>query len=76
MTLQLNKPDGHGGLVPRDDTPKDWRTQLRSTRWHVARLANPEMNPTRSGVAALFWVVLAVLTFLLLAVGYGVGFWH
>ena len=76
MTLQLNRPDGQGGLTPREDTPKDWRTQLRSERWHVARLANPEMNPTRSRVAVLFWVTLAVLTFALLAGGFATGFWH
>ena len=72
MTLQLNKPDGQGGLTPRKDSPKDWRTQLRSSRWNAARLANPEMNPTRPAVAVLFWVALAVLTFVLLALGYGV----
>jgi hypothetical protein len=75
MTLELNKPDGEGGMVPREDTPRDWRTQLRSERWHVANLGNPEMNPTRTGVAVLFWVALGALTFVLLLVGYGSGFW-
>ena len=76
MTLQLNKPDGQGGLVPREDTPKDWRSQLKTARWNPARLANPEMNPTRPAVAVLFWVGLALLTFVLLALGLGTHFWH
>jgi hypothetical protein len=76
MTLQLNKPDGEGGLVPREDSPKDWRTQLQSERWHPALLANPEMNPTRPAVAVAFWAGLGLLTFVLLAVGYGSGFWR
>ncbi len=75
MTLQLNKPDGKGGLVPREETPKDWRTQLQSQRWNPARLDNPEMNPTSSAASVLFWVGLGVLTFVLLLVGYGSGFW-
>jgi hypothetical protein len=76
MTLQLNKPDGQGALVPRADSPEDWRTQLKSSRWNLARVANPEMNPTRPAVAVLFWVALAALTFVLLALGLGTGFWH
>jgi len=38
-------------------------------------LNNPEMNPTRSGIAIAFWVALAALTFVLVLVGYGTGFW-
>ncbi len=75
MTLQLHKPDGEGGLTTRTDAPKDWRTQLRSTRWRPARLANPEMNPTRASVAVVFWLALGVLTFVLLVAGYGSHFW-
>jgi hypothetical protein len=75
MTLQLHQPDGEGGLKPRPDTPKDWRTQLRSPRWNASRLANREMNPTRTSVAVLFWLALGALTFILLLAGYGTGFW-
>ena len=75
MTLQLHQPDGEGGLTPRTDTPRDWRTQLRSPRWHAARLANREMNPTRTPVSVLFWLALGALTFALLMAGYGSGFW-
>jgi hypothetical protein len=75
MTLQLHQPDGEGGLAPRTDTPRDWRTQLRSPRWHASRLANREMNPTRTSVSVLFWLALGALTFALLMAGYGSGFW-
>lgn len=83
MSLQLHRPDGHGGLEPRPVTETDWRRQLRSPRWGVSRrsgklpkLANPEMNPTSTWVSVVFWVVLAAATFALLVAGYGTGFWH
>ncbi len=75
MTLQLHKPDGQGGLEPQAETPKDWREQLESPRWNPAPLKNTEMNPTRTRVSVLFWGALAALTFVLLLVGYGTGFW-
>jgi len=76
MSLQLHRPDGRGGLEPRTETPKDWRDQLKSPRWNAAPLRNPEMNPTRTAAALLFWLVLAALTFGLLLAGYGTGFWE
>jgi hypothetical protein len=33
------------------------------------------MQPTSSRMAVLFWFSLALLTFLVLLVGYGIGFW-
>lgn len=82
MSLQLHRPDGKGGLEPRVVTEKDWRRQLRSTRWGAAlekgrlpNLANPEMNPTSAGRSVATWLVLALVTFGVLIVGYGVGFW-
>lgn len=82
MTLQLHRPDGRGGLEPRPVEEKDWRRQLRSPRWgaslkngRLPELANPEMNPTRSWVAVIFWLALAALTLVLLLAGYGTGFW-
>ena len=75
MTLQLHRPDGHGGLEPQTETPKDWRDQLDSPRWNLPPLKNAEMNPTRTAAAILFWLALGVLTFVLLLVGYGSGFW-
>jgi hypothetical protein len=82
MTLQLHRPDGEGGLEPEPPTDADWRTQLRSPRWGTAMrrdrlpaLANPEMNPTSRFRSVLFWLGLALVTFVLLVVGYGTGFW-
>ena len=46
-----------------------------SRRWQPAALENPELNPTSNRVAVLFWVFLATLTFVLIVVGYGTGFW-
>ena len=84
MSLQLHRPDGRGGIERR--TVRDdggWRRQLRSARWGSARpdgqlpdLRNPEMNPTPTWLAVMFWVGLAAATFVLLLLGYGTGFWN
>ncbi len=83
MSLQLHRPDGKGGLEIRPVADRDWRSQLRSTRWGAAlkggrlpALANPEMNPTSTARAVVFWVGLAAITFLLVLAGYGTGFWR
>jgi hypothetical protein len=82
MTLQLHKPDGEGGLEARPATDQEWRSQLRSTRWGASlrkdslpKLGNPEMDPTPSWISIGFWVGLGALTFILLVIGYGSGFW-
>jgi hypothetical protein len=82
MSLQLHRPDGKGGLEPNPVTQSDHRQQLRSPRWGAAlpggklpSLKNPEMNPTSIVMSVLFWAGLAGLTFVLLLVGYGTGFW-
>ena len=82
MSLQLHRPDGKGGLEVRAAPDQDWRTDLRSSRWGAALkgrrlpgLANPEMNPTSTGHAVLFWAVLAAITFTMIVAGYGSGFW-
>jgi hypothetical protein len=82
MTLQLHEPDGEGGLEPRTVVESDWRTQLQSPRWGSALergrlpdLKNPEMNPTSRFRSVLFWGGLALLTLVLLVVGYSTGFW-
>jgi hypothetical protein len=75
MSLQRRDRGGESGLEPRVETPKDWRDELESPRWGAAPLRNPEMNPTRTWVAILFWGFLAALTFVLVLVGYGTGFW-
>jgi hypothetical protein len=76
MTLQLHRPDSHGGLRPAPQNGRDWRTGLRSRRWRAAAMRNPEMNPTRTRTAVLFWAALGALTFVLLLVGYGTHFWR
>ena len=83
MSLQLHRPDGRGGLEPAPVREPNWRRQLQSRRWGMNRrdgklpaLDNPEMNPTSTALAVLFWVGLGGLTFALLVLGYGTGFWH
>jgi len=83
MTLQLHRPDGEGGLEPVPVEEADWRTQLQSPRWgtslergRLPGLKNPEMNPTSRFRSVLFWLGLGVVTFALLVVGYGTGFWN
>jgi hypothetical protein len=83
VTLQLHRPDGEGGLEPVPPAEADWRTQLQSPRWgtslegdRLPELANPEMNPTSRFRSVLFWLSLAIVTFVILVLGYGVGFWN
>jgi hypothetical protein len=83
MSLQLHKPDGKGGIEPRTVREPDWRQSLQARRWGMSRRAgrlprldNPEMNPTSTAMAVLFWLGLGALTFVLLVLGYGTGFWH
>jgi hypothetical protein len=83
MSLQLHRPDGKGGIEPRPVPEQNWRGTLRGTRWGLNRrdgklpeLSNPEMNPTSTALAVLFWLGLGGLTFVLLVLGYGTGFWH
>jgi len=82
MTLQLHRPDGEGGLEPVPSADADWRDQLRSPRWgtslrggRLPGLTNPEMNPTSRFRSVVFWLTLGLVTFALLVVGYGTGFW-
>jgi hypothetical protein len=83
MSLQLHRPDGRGGLEQRQVNDTNWRRHLQDPRWGIGRrdgklpeLKNPEMNPTSTSMAVLFWLGLGALTFVLLVVGYGTGFWR
>ena len=83
MTLQLHRPDGKGGIEPTPVAETDWRRGMLSRRWGASRgdgrlpqMKNPEMNPTSTAIAVLFWVGLGALTFVLLVAGYGTGLWH
>lgn len=75
MSLKLYRPTPTGGLEPSPVEQRTWRSRLVSRRWKPAELANKELAPTSSRMAVVFWVSLAVLTFVLLVVGYGIGFW-
>ena len=83
MSLQLHRPDGKGGIEPKPAGEPDWRHEMQSRRWGMGRrdgqlpqMKNPEMNPTSTAMAVLFWLGLGALTFVLLVAGYGTGFWH
>ena len=75
MSLKLYRP-GPGGLEPSQAVRQDYRQRLRSRRWNLPRLANPEAAPVTPLGAVILLGGLAVLTFVILLVGYGVGFWH
>ncbi|HEX8026648.1 MAG TPA: hypothetical protein VF484_10615 [Candidatus Limnocylindrales bacterium] len=82
MTLQLHHPDGKGGLEQTPVGP-DYRTQFRSPRWGKAlhskelpAFSNPEMQPTPVLLSIAFWGGLAFATFVIVALGYGLKFWH
>jgi hypothetical protein len=83
VSLQLHRPDGRGNLEPRGVSEPNWRHQLRSARWgaslrggQLPELKNPEMNPTSTPMAIVFWLGLGAATFVVLVLGYGTGFWH
>ena len=74
MSLKLYRP-GPQGLEPNPAAQRTWRGRLVSRRWKPASLENPELNPTSSRMAVAFWLVLATLTFFVIVIGYGTGFW-
>ncbi len=74
MSLQLHGR-GSGGLRPNPVQSANWRSRLRSRRWNVSPLANPEGRPLRPLQGVLFFGTLAVITFVVLVLGYGSGFW-
>jgi hypothetical protein len=78
MTLQ--QPTGPQA---KGTTDTDYRDQLRNPRWGKAlkggrlpEMTNPEMNPTSTGRAVAFWLVLGILTFVLIVAGYTVNLWN
>ncbi len=74
MSLKLYRP-GPGGLEPSPAVKEDYRTRLRSRRWNLPALRNPEAEPVTALGAILLLGGLAVLTFVILVAGYGSGFW-
>jgi len=83
MSLQLHRPDGKGGLEVKTGAQADWRDGLKSSRWGASlkggklpELSNPAVNPASTARSVALWVGLAVLTFVLIVAGYGVGLWR
>ncbi len=74
MPLKLYRP-GPGGLEPTSAVELDYRTRLRSRRWHLPALRNPEAEPVTALGAVILLGGLALLTFVILIAGYGSGFW-
>lgn len=74
MSLKLYRPTA-AGLEPAPVEERNWRRRLRSRRWRAAPLANPEAAATSTRAVALVFVALLILTFVVLLVGYGSGFW-
>lgn len=74
MSLKLYRR-GPDGLEPNPAAQRTWHGRLVSRRWGPAPLENRELQPTSNRMAVAFWIFLAVLTFVLLLVGYGTGFW-
>ena len=74
MSLKLYRPVP-GGVRPSPVEQRNWRARLRSRRWRAAPLENPEREGLRPISGVIFFGGLAVLTFVLLVVGYTTGFW-
>jgi hypothetical protein len=74
LSLKLYRPTPRG-LEPNPVEQRTWRSRLVSRRWKPAAMSNPELAPTSNRMAVLFWVSLAAITFVVLVVGYGTGFW-
>lgn len=75
MSLKLYRPSPDG-LEPNPVEVRTWRSRLRSRRWKPAPLENPELAPTSQRLAVVFWLTLALITFVTVLVGYGIGLWH
>ena len=75
MSLKLYRPSP-GGMEPSTAVNQDYRTRLRSRRWRLPPLRNPEAQPVTAVGAVVLLGGLAVLTFVILVAGYAAGFWH
>ena len=71
---RLYRPTADGGLEAAPPEG-DYREQLRSRRWNAAPLENPEVEKTDPRIVVGAIVGLAIVSFVILVVGYGVGFW-
>lgn len=75
MTLKLHRPDADGKLSPSPATAADYRTQLRSRRWDAAPLDQNEVGMPDKRLTVLAMVLLSVLTFLVIVIGYALEHW-
>lgn len=71
----MYRPAPQGGLEAVPSERADYREGLRSRRWNAAPLENPEVEKTDPRIAVAAIVGLAVVTLLVLVVGYGAGIW-
>ena len=72
---KMYRPAPDGGLEPSSSGSGDYRDRLRSRRWDAAPLENPEVEKTDPRIAVGALVLLAVVTFVIIVVGYGAGVW-
>ena len=75
MSLKLYRP-GPGGLERSSAVGEDYRSRLRSRRWRLPALRNPEAQPATAAGAVVLLGGLALLTFVILVAEYGSGFWR
>ena len=73
--VTMYRPSSEGGLQPVPSDGVDYRKRLRSPRWQAAPLANPEVEQTDPRIAVAFIVGLLIVTFVVIVLGYGSGFW-
>ena len=71
----MYRPGPEGGLEAGAPEVDDYRDQLRSRRWNAAPLENPEVEKTDPRIAVGVLILLATITFVIIAVGYGAGLW-
>lgn len=71
----MYRPGVEGGLEAAAPETVDYRDQLRSRRWDAAPLTNPEAEKTDPRIVVGALVLLAVVTFVIIVVGYGAGLW-
>ena len=73
--MKLHRPDADGNLAPSSATVDDYRTQLRSRRWDAAPLKDNEVDLPDKRLAVIGVALVSVLTFLVIVLGYAIGYW-
>lgn len=75
MTLKLHRPDADGKLAPSPATADDYRTLLRSRRWDPAPLDQNEVDLPDKRLAVVAIALMALLTFVVIVIGYALEHW-